>query len=120
MKYKYKVTSKNEKSVIVNPRSSYSLDYIRGQVTEAKEGTLGIMVFDTKRDALDWVSSFLFKKRTFIIKRVIPLSRGKRENIYICSSIKTERLNEFYKYGSNRVWVPPPGTACYKKVLVVD
>ena len=124
MKYKYKVVSATNKSAVLYYQNKYCLEYEIGEITEAIEGTLGIMVFDTVADAVNFMNMVLCSSR-YKILRVIPKGRGKRPK-EIARSIGTWDLEGFYYRYMNSddptlVWsvtAPPLGTICYPAVLV--
>lgn len=122
-KYKYKVVRPSGKSIMVDPRSPFSLKYIDGEITEAPESSLGVMVFRTLFEAKIWIRNLeLLGNKKFIIKRVIPIGRGITPKMISCST-RTEKLRDFYIemgrcgycYLSGR---PVRGTICYPAVYV--
>lgn len=115
-KYKYKVVKKTtHRSIIINARSKYCLTYNKDTIVKAPEGTLGIMVFKTKKYAELFAECH---DNNSIIKKVVPIGRGRSPET-ISRKVGTRELNEFYKTGS-MIQVPPSGTICYPEVIVVD
>lgn len=115
-KFKYKVVKRrSNKSIVINARSKYCLTYIKDTIVKAPEGTLGIMVFKTKKDAELFAECH---DDNSIIKKVVPIGRGRSPET-ISRKVGTRELNEFYKTGS-MIQVPPSGTICYPEVIVVD
>jgi hypothetical protein len=136
LKYKYKVVKKrNNRSCMVNGNSQFSLVYEKDENTYAPAGTLGIMVFKTRRAAEHWAIDWYYKfeyapwDTPWKIKRVIPIGKGKTP-VEVCSSATSKDLKDFYyskyhyyliKY-AEKLYVnePVPGTICYPAVFVVD
>ena len=120
-KYKYKIVKKrNNKSCLINGNSMFCLTYTKDTNVYALEGTLGVMVFKTKTEAEDWFWDWDGEEMGWIIKRVIPIGRGKTPE-EIAMSITTKNLKKFYEelewcIGKN----PINGTICYPGVYVVD
>jgi len=124
-KFKYKVTSKNGKSVVIHPKSPYCLDYNIGSTTYAQEGTHGIMVFKTLTNAMDWMNHWWQDMR---VMRVIPSLGGFTPKV-VSREIQTRHLHSFYKlmdrdnddwkyYLSYNTAIPITGTMCYPSVYV--
>uniref|UniRef100_A0A6M3JIJ6 Uncharacterized protein n=1 Tax=viral metagenome TaxID=1070528 RepID=A0A6M3JIJ6_9ZZZZ len=97
----------------------FSLKYIKGNITKAKKETLGIMVFDTKRNAEAFLHCSIYCRGQKII-RVLPIGNGKRPK-YIAENCSALGIQRFYNplkviFGG----VPPNGTICYSAVRVMD
>ena len=109
---------------------NYQLTYKENTVITAKEGTLGIAVFERRHQA----ESFIYREfspNSCQILRVISIGRGKRYR-FVCESQDTINLDIFYRrYGSVlndflRGFSPsfhsiksPPGTIFYQQVKVL-
>jgi len=128
-KYKFKVVkNKTNKSCIINGNSKFSLLYEKDLITYAQEGTLGVMVFKTRRAAERWSRewhSYIFEyapwDTPWKIKRVIPIGRGKTPG-KIALVTTSEGLEKFYKGNlyERDIDEPVPGTICYPAVFVID
>jgi len=99
----------------------YSLEYPKGKVVRAKEGTLGVAVFETWEQAEDFRVSRLCQKTI----HVRPVGRGKTVEI-ICFAAHEEELDVFYskKYRDRKRDLTmkeiPTGTIFYPAVEVLD
>jgi len=115
-KYKYKVTTLSDKSFAAG--GAYRCYYIKDTNVYAPEGTLGLMVFKRRKDAVAFIKSETNNFDSFKIKKVIPIGRGSVPK-YICALLN---LNEFYDpcYISSLIQQPPKGTICYAGVFVCD
>lgn len=118
-KYKYKVVRPSGRSIMIDPRSPFSLQYIDGEVTEAPEGTLGIMLFSRVKDAKEWMEQY-WSFTPYIIKRVTPLKKCKTPK-NISRGILTRELREFYEDIDSYPYAgrtPVSGTICCQAVWV--
>lgn len=132
--YRYKVVHANtERSCSLIPSSRYSLVYGKGMRVDAVKGTLGVMVFKTRRHAVDFISENDSQgyitgeyKPNWVIKRVVTIGRGHTPK-WISKHTDTRGISNFYKpmdkqthsigaYGT----IPPNGTMCYPAVYVLD
>jgi len=109
---------------MINGNSKFSLLYEKDQNVYAPEGTLGIMVFKTRINAVMWMHGWcLGTNIRWKIKRVIPIGRGKVPK-EISRHITTEDLEDFYcsDYGLEKACLsePIPETICYPGVFVID
>jgi hypothetical protein len=108
---------------MVNGNSKFSLLYEKDQNVYAPEGTLGIMVFKTKKDAERWILSWRETGVRWKIKRVIPIGRGSTP-VEISAWALTEDLEDFYnsEYRLDKASLEPPlpGCICYPAVFVID
>ena len=128
MAIKYKVVNKyNRKSISISLFGSYkvkeelSLKYKKDTIVRSKKGTLGIFLFNRKKDAIAWLTSDNIKdtiKYSHKILRVETLER-----CYTPKSISgLLRFNilRWYKtaanYGST---IPPKGTICCYRIKVL-
>jgi len=130
-KHKYKVIKKKSRmSAVINGRSKYARKYIKGEITYALEGTLGIMVFITRRDAQSFINNLnvevsnkygLIKSSgPYIIVRVLSIGRGQTVKT-ISGNIQTYNLDLFYSHlFFTPTSQPPPDTMGYPGVFVVD
>ena len=131
-KYKYKVTTEDDKSCVVSvvwrfgsKYDKYSIDYPDGAIVIALDNTLGIMVFNTKNAAVCFVKEELFSKTplkiSYKIKRVLPMSRGKTPK-YIGYSTELDLFYMYRNHSPKRSWgmLPPNDTICYQKIRIVD
>ena len=94
----------------------YNRNYSKGATVRAREGTLGVAVFKTKKQA----EAFQGKIGThYKIISVLPIGRKKTVE-YICNAQSERSLDFFYneKLGANLV--PPPGTIFYPAVEVLE
>jgi len=117
-KYKYKVIKKiSRKSAFINGNSKYAIDYIKNENVCAPLGSLGVLVFNTKKAAKYFRNNWKDKKDLIVIK-VIPTGRGKRIH-YVSPARNSKGLDNFYK--NNSLLQPAPGdTMGYPGVFVVD
>lgn len=132
-KYKYKVIKrKTRKSAIINGNSKYARKYIKDESTYALGGTLGIMVFSTRRDAKVFIShvagfydedcEVYYNGNPFMIVRVLPIGRGQTVKT-IAHDMSTNDLDLFYR--ENMLYFaptshPPHDTMAYPGVFVID
>jgi len=126
-KVKFKVVAIN--GIICGRRFSafaegnYALDYPRGAIVRAREGTLGIAVFETWKQADDFRVSYEYQE----IVRVRPIGRGKVVK-YIASVSCEADLDVFYEYREKQAAFRrysvkrevPPGTIFYPAVEVLE
>ena len=120
---RYKVVTKDDYSLCIR-KPMLRLKYLKGTVVTAKEGTPGVLVFETKKNAQSFKSNVgvRFSK----IKKVRAIGRaqklGYRLNThYINSTLRTFKsfLNHLKGYsGCCYIW--PHGTLAYKSVEVLD
>jgi hypothetical protein len=137
-KYKYKVIKKKSRmSAVVNGNSKYAIRYLKGYNAYAREGTLGIMVFDTRGMAQFFMNNIsgvgfdykpfydnnpFYKTNPYTIIRVLPIGRGKTIH-EISPEVTTIDLDSFY---NNNILsfipttYPPDETMVYPGVFVVD
>lgn len=125
-RYKYKVVNKSEGSCVVDPDSSFYLNYSKGTNVKALKGSLGVMLFQNRRLATAFLDKCQkFTKNKYSIKRVVPLGEptfpkevSGRVNQHSLVGFNRRLTQEqcFGAYGSK----PPEGTVCYPEVFVVD
>jgi len=107
-------------------RGSYKLEYPENTIVRAREETLGVAVFKTRKQAEIFVAkphSYLSFKLPFKIIHVRPIGRGK--NVKFVRDFPSEvGLGEFYSLKrpaqSCRLVRPPSGTIFYPAVEVLD
>jgi len=120
MVIRWKVVTSDRKSYIISPDSIHSITYIKGSTVGESIKGLGIMTFETKKQA-ERFGRFDIHNNYKII-RVRGIGRGKR--IKWVSYIYKGCMLEFYlKYNVNSDDPgrhAPRGTICYSKVKVID
>jgi len=98
--------------------AKYRRMYSRGTIVITEKETLGIFVFQTRKQAEIFISnSYLTRLR---IIRVSPIGRGKTVDA-ICYSVSSNALDAFYEklYSFDKI-EPPPGTILYPAVEVLE
>lgn len=127
--HKWKAVCKDRSST--NVVGKYCLFYHKGMTVTALPGTLGIMVFDRKRDAISFAASLQLLGSATTILRVLPVGRGKVPR-KVSSLLTDNRLDDYYIYQRlsyferrrARLYIqticPPQGTRCYPAVKVQD
>jgi len=103
-------------------KDGYELEYPVGSIVRAREGTFGVSVFKTKKQAERFRGKYF--ESHFKMIRVRPIGRGKVVKL-ICTSQNEIDLNVFYRQNLYRFIVkatqtPPPGTIFYPAVEVLD
>ena len=101
----------------------YNLNYPKDSIVRAREGTLGVAVFETRKQADDFRVSFDYQE----IVRVRPIGRGKTVK-YIASVSCEADLDIFYKYREKQAAFRrysikrevPTGTIFYPAVEVLE
>lgn len=108
----------------------YCKFYHKDTIVEAEPGTLGLMVFDTKKDALDFSRHTSCEKGGHLILEVQPIGKGKRP-MKICSHFLEDRVDNYYAHQKLSFFErrksilrvdtirPPKGTICYPAVKVL-
>ncbi len=98
---------------------SYTLDYPKGAIVRAREETLGVAVFKTRKQAEDFRVSNISQE----IIRVCSIGRGRTVRL-VCMDARKFDLDTFFRV--NRVSLDvamisvPPGTMFYPAVEVLD
>jgi len=121
---KYKVITKDRKSCgnLFDRLGKYCLDYPVGEEVVADPTTIGIAVFDTKRQAINFIAGFHFNRDLLMVIKVKPTSRGKRPQAILdltssnISSVSAPSLFSSLSkldYINNTYWPVPSGTICY-------
>jgi len=126
-KIKFKVVKRRtNSSCMVHKNSSFGRSYEKGTNVYADPNTLGIMVFKTRMEAEVWMQGWNKCGWDFIIKRVIPIGRGKIPE-RISGNIASKDLKYFYENIENiaddncfETNIPIDGTICYPGVHVID
>ena len=116
---KFKVVRGNRRHSIF-AEGSYDLEYPKGAIVRAREETLGVSVFKTRKQA----NSFQDRYFNLQIIRVRPIGRGRTVK-YICDYPSEAALDKFYSYKGRRdafyrLAISPPGTIFYPAVEVLD
>jgi len=103
-------------------RGNYNLDYPENSIVRAREGTLGVAVFKTRRQA----EMFLTGRRKLVVLRIIrvyPVGRGRNVK-FVCDYPMESALDNFYNAEEDeRLYIPmkpPPGTIFYPAVEVIE
>ena len=137
-KTKWKVVTKDRKSARTeDPR--YIRKYLKNTTVKAQEGSLGLMVFETKKQA----KNFSIRLSESRVLEVMPIGRPKRPTVLA----HRDHFNLFYKhkrrftikkiieqlqtsmggrldYEVNNhfimLWPVPEGTVCYPSVKVLE
>jgi len=116
MSIRYKVVqSSNRNSSHATGR--YKRIYTENSIVNSEPGSLGIMCFDTRKHAVDWLDG----KTEYMIIRVKTFGRGKRFK-NISWSPSQCAINGFLEHRRSIAFVriPPKGTICYPTVRVLD
>ncbi len=122
MNIKYKVViEQSRKSCFAPP--GYTKTYKKGAKVKAKKGTLGLMVFKTRKQAEDFIFPQSYDLQ---IIRVECFTRGRKPirvagiNYKILARVKAfdsfYSIERYYYY----LTVAPEGTLCYSEVRVID
>ena len=104
----------------------YYLDYPKGAIVRAREGTLGIAVFGRRSEAVKFCR-VKFGNNSFEIVRVLPIGRGRNVK-KVSRSQSAYMLDIFYGAVQNTQlysdsftsMLPPPGTIFYPAVEVIE
>ena len=132
MLIRYKVINKNTRCSVIVSSEQYKLIYFKDMIVEAAPGTLGIMVFRRRYQALNFAYNMKSYNRipTLVVK-VEAFGRGKTP-FYISRYVNTgSNLSSFYKHSyidkkyahdgkTYAVVHPMEGTLCYDTVRVID
>jgi len=95
---------------------NYRLDYSKNSIVRAREGTFGIAVFKTRKQA-DTFHKGRFNEK---IIRVRPVGRGKAVKL-VCGNQSEFELDNFYnKRLMSLTILPPLGTIFYPAVEVLE
>lgn len=129
MPIRWKVTTKKRKSAVVSVLADrYSLRYTKNKLVKAHENSLGIAVFETKKQATVWRN---WKARGGLVLKVDAKGRGVRPKekmpcVWGSWSIE-ESLHRIKRFGlawllrtTTNGWHVPEGTLLYKEVEVLE
>jgi len=94
----------------------YNRNYSKGTIVRAREGTLGVAVFKTRKQTEEFQGTI---GTHYKIIHVLPIGRGKTVK-YICTAQSEISLDFFYKEKLEAHLVPPSGTIFYPVVEVLD
>lgn len=129
-KHKYKVVDRTGGSCSIPRHSEFYIEYKKGEYAKAKKGTLGIMVFTTRHQAVLFLSSASPRKRhSWIskrIKRVIPIGKAivpDSVSVWLESDADIKLFNKMdseQRRYDKYCMAPPLGTECYPEVVVID
>ncbi len=116
-------------------KGNYQLEYRKNTIVTAKEGTLGIAVFERKYQAKDFLKKEFSPHNVFEIIRVHSIGRGKRYH-FACNTQESESLSNFYHMYKNNLDIflepssnlrnsvhvlqIPDGTIFYQQVKVLE
>lgn len=104
-------------SCMVHGSTKYALKYDPETAVYALPETLGVMCFDTYKNAYKLIRQHWYYGENCMIIKVIPMGRGRRPK----SIGSPTRLKEYYEEDHwYRSLIPPDGTICYPAVYVVD
>ncbi len=114
----YKVVKKvGEKYYSCLANGRYKLEYVKGKITTAIEGTLGIMVFPKEKDAKNFVRAWWDGK--FVILPVTPIGKGTWIKT-IARDVLWHVIRAFYRTKASDYYTSAvKGTKCYKAVRVL-
>ena len=117
-KVKFKVVriSGRGRRYSVFAEGDYELQYLKGSIVRAREETLGVAVFKTRKQAKSFQDRYMLLE----IIRVRPIGRGKTVK-YICTDPTEFQLGRFYRTNSSvRISPIPLGTMFYPAVEVLE
>ena len=125
---RYKVVDKNRRSCVVPTGSKYCLYYPKGAIVKAIPGSLGIMVFRTRRQAqsLAYCNRGILKVR--VIGRKLKIVRFSGYNSDpLSNTLMFKKFYKFIQFRKNwwhthkvRTMHIPEGTECYPAVEVLE
>ena len=114
VKFKVVYVSNDDKRYSAFAKGKYNLYYPKGAIVRAREGTLGVAVFETRYQA----ESFQ-RRRPYEIIRVRPIGRGKIVDFIYRNQSETG-LDKFYNKNLAPSMVSPCGTVFYPAVEVLE
>lgn len=97
----------------------YEITYYKGKIISKPEGSLGIFVFKTLKEAVDFDDFYCcFDSR---ILKVRTFGRGKTPK-KIAGGMLRDTINWFYNDPNVKFQrkIPPRGTVCYDKIEVLE
>lgn len=118
-KIRYKVVNKNRKSVIIPSNFLSCITYEKDTIVEANKDTIGIFLFNRKKDAENFRNNALAQK----ILKVEPIGRGKIPKQIVRSVYLSNKSIKNLKIGIEDVYktsLIPKGTICYPAVKVLN
>jgi len=122
-KYKYKVVDLNEGSCTVRPFSKFYLMYKIGNHVKAIKGSLGIMVFPTKKQASDFKDR-IWGGKILKIKKVVSIGNPTYPAMVAQNAINISAFNKMTakerRLDNRNCMTAPMYTVCYPEVIVVD
>ena len=99
---------------MLNSASLYSLEYEKGKLVTAIEGSVGVLTFTSRRDARRFANYYQ------IILRVQPVGKG-RTIRNLCGLYEVgEKIEEWYRDGMPPGMAAPDGTMAYPAVEVLE
>lgn len=131
IKPKWKIVTKDRRSIFVNRRSKYNIKYLKDEVVQSPKNTFGVFCFNKRYQALNFQKLYPYKSINYCWKiiKVQPLCRGKKPS----KIFRTKYLNESYEIyqkngfgGFKNRLVPfpfvqlPIGAICYDKIKVLE
>ena len=116
---KYKVVTIDRKSIIVPQTSKFCLTYNKGNIVKALPGTLGVLVFKSLHDALQFN---IFQGK---IIKVRPIGRMKPTPFNVAVTFHgalqtTIAIKAYNSSGQVKMLPIPQGTQCYNTVEVLE
>ena len=103
-------------SCMVHGANKYALKYDPETEVHARPETLGVMCFDTYKNAKRLIHQHHYYRENCMIVKVIPLGRGSSPRLIG----SPQRLDDYYEKDDWYHLIPPDGTICYPAVYVVD
>lgn len=120
MKKAYKVIKSNRYSFIISRENPYCLKYMKDTIVEGVKGTFGVMCFEMKKNAKDFIEDQHFKNS--IIIKVFLIGKIKYPKL-VARQLHGYDIKQFYKLkkciGDWRITYPPKGTICCDKIKVL-
>jgi hypothetical protein len=133
---RWKVIDKHHRESIFIDNERYpklSLRYFKNKITKALPFTLGIMCFDTKKNAKQFIDKHYISERKYAsIIKVKTFGKGQRpKEIVVCTRGKTDIIfpeepllrwskNRERKFSDISIDKPPKGTICYPAVMPLE
>lgn len=111
---RYKVTSRNRKSCLINPRSRFCLDYPKDKIVTADPQTPGIFTHNTETNAK------MSKAEGQLILKVKPIGKGTIPKSVSWDMTQRGLIRFFKNLLSKDTMTPPQSTICYPAVKVLD
>ena len=105
-------------SAIVSEGCKYCLEYPKGKIVKAPEGTLGVFCFREKEDAQKFLASEFYSASPWIIIKVKGIGKEVVPKV-ISTFITDECLDDFYNKNDDFTELKLAGTVCYPAVKVL-